>query len=212
MFGRCKFRAKQRPFHAKQCTFHAKQCTFHGLSMVCPWSNFLKIWKSQIHTNSYSAQVFPSIFNCGDLYCNFGHLSSRRGQDAKKRPLWVKKHPFCKGRLKNVRGSLGQLEMVPVSKDRRQLATRHHIGRCRCGFPCALPQGNPWKSDETLAKKTQIFPKYLARSFGRYQKPSRNHHCLGVIFGEAKPSDISGSFFLLVDRGDDDTVDGSEIR
>ena len=107
MFGRCKFRAKQRPFHAKQCTFHAKQCTFHGLSMVCPWSNFLKIWKSQIHTNSYSAQVFPSIFNCGDLYCNFGHLSSRRGQDAKKRPLWVKKHPFCKGRLKNVRGSLG---------------------------------------------------------------------------------------------------------
>ena len=43
MFGRCKFHAKQRPFHAKQCTFHAKQCTFHGLSMVCPWSNFLKI-------------------------------------------------------------------------------------------------------------------------------------------------------------------------
>ena len=41
---------------------------------------------------------------------------------------------------------------------------------------------------------------------------TRNHHCLGVIFGEAKPSDISGSFFLLVDRGDDDTVDGSEIR
>ena len=58
-------------------------------------------------TNSYSAQVFPSIFNCGDLYCNFGHLSSRPGQDAKKRPLWVKKHPFCKGHLKNVRGSLG---------------------------------------------------------------------------------------------------------
>ena len=42
IFGRCKFHAKQRPFHAKQCTFHAKQCTFHGLSMVCPWSNFLK--------------------------------------------------------------------------------------------------------------------------------------------------------------------------
>ena len=58
-------------------------------------------------TNSYSAQVFPSIFNCEDLYCNCGHLSSRPGQDAKKRPLRVKKHPFYKGRLRNVRGSLG---------------------------------------------------------------------------------------------------------
>ena len=52
--------------------------------------------------------VFPSIFNCGDLYCNCGHLSSRPGQDAKKSPLWVKKHPFYKGCLRNVRGSLGQ--------------------------------------------------------------------------------------------------------
>ena len=59
-------------------------------------------------TNSYSAPVFPSIFNCGDFYCNCGHLSSRPGQDAKQRPLWVKKHPSCKGRLKNVRGSLGR--------------------------------------------------------------------------------------------------------
>ena len=127
IFGRCKFHAKQRPFHAKQCTFHAKQCTFHGLSMVCPWSNFLK-YKSH---NSYSAQVFPSIFDCGDLYCNCGHLSSRPGQDAKKRPLWVKKHPFYKGCLRNVRGSLGyiygcichMLQYKETSQEKKLLTT-----------------------------------------------------------------------------------------
>ena len=69
-------------------------------------------------TNSYSAQVFPKIFNCGDLYCNFGHLSSRPGQDAKKRPLWVKKRPFCKGRLKNVRGSLGYIYIYVTYRNR----------------------------------------------------------------------------------------------
>ena len=76
------------------------------LSTVCPWFvHGLIFWNIKV-TNSYSAQVFPSIFNCGDLYCNCGHLSSRPGQDAKKRPLWVKKHPFYKGCLRNVRGSL----------------------------------------------------------------------------------------------------------
>ena len=79
------------------------------LATVCPWFvHGLIFWNMKV-TNSYSAQVFPSIFNCGDLYCNCGHLSSRPGQDAKQRPLWVKKHPFCKGRLKNVRGSLGDI-------------------------------------------------------------------------------------------------------
>ena len=79
------------------------------LSTVCPWFvHGLIFWNIKV-TNSYSAQVFPSIFNCGDLYCNCGHLSSRPGQDAKKRPLWVKKHPFYKGCLRNVRGSLGEI-------------------------------------------------------------------------------------------------------
>ena len=78
------------------------------LSTVCPWFvHGLIFWNIKV-TNSYSAQVFPSIFNCGDLYCNCGHLSSRPGRDAKKRPLWVKKHPFYEGCLRNVRGSLGQ--------------------------------------------------------------------------------------------------------
>ena len=78
------------------------------LSTVCPWFvHGLIFWNIKV-TNSYSAQVFPSIFNCGDLYCNCGHLSSRPGRDAKKRPLWVKKHPFYEGCLRNVRGSLGE--------------------------------------------------------------------------------------------------------
>ena len=82
------------------------------LSTVCPWFvHGLIFWNIKV-TNSYSAQVFPSIFNCGDLYCNCGHLSSRPGQDAKKRPLWVKKHPFYKGCLRNVRGSLGNIYII----------------------------------------------------------------------------------------------------
>ena len=105
-------------------------------------------------TNSYSAQVFPSIFNCGDLYCNCGHLSSRPGQDAKQRPLWVKKHPFCKGPLKKVRGSLGILwTWLQLKRQIRRFITGNFyfsraswVGCCRIWSDFhKLKHGELWK-------------------------------------------------------------------